>query len=366
MKRKYSSVGLLAVLLIMCLNTTVNAAEFGVPKVEETGDSSVNEIADNIPDEINLFAEKNYKDLIEASIPYYPELTSDNVDEYKLQDAYVVYDYDDTNPEIYYYPISLDGKIVMVLSAVNTSEGITISGSEEMVEGLNRIDYVFNSDSVVFYENENSIKAENENGKFLIEELDDASGKEVSEERDFASLELKEKIDIVAESAESTGSQNIEHIQKLSEYVQIEEAYSPSFSSNTSTNKTCKLYNAQGQGDLPICWAASVATIVNYRKGTSITAKNVCDKMDTGYVGVNIDKKKSALAKYGLSYKKTESQLSSSKIKTNINNKYPIAASTFDSSGSGHAVTVYGWSMPSVTDFIIIWNSGTSSSQTIY
>ncbi len=53
-----------------------------VKKTDVTGDTNVNEIADNIPDEIRLFAENNYKDLIEASIPYYPGLASNNVDEY--------------------------------------------------------------------------------------------------------------------------------------------------------------------------------------------------------------------------------------------------------------------------------------------
>lgn len=371
--------------IMLCAGTTVNATEMQEDVINEPDENcleeldksenqqyseleeSNNSISNLVPTEANMFAETYYKDLIEASLPYFPVLTSDDINQYELKSPYVVYDYDDNNPEIYYYPVTLNDNIVMVISIVETTEGYSISGSEEMVDGLNNIDYVSESNDIVFYENGCEIDAETENGIFLVEKIDEMQGEISEAPENFISMNISEKKEVVKESLKTTESLNLDYVQAVSEDNNIiEEVYSPAYSTNTSTNKTCKLYNAQGQGNLPICWAASVATVVNYRKGTSITAKNVCDVMNTGYVGATIDVKQNALKKYGLNYTKRNSQLTYNQIKTNINNKYPIAASTFEPGGGAHAITVYGWNMPKVTEFVIIWNSGTNSSQTMY
>lgn len=94
-------------------------------------------------------------------------------------------------------------------------------------------------------------------------------------------------------------------------YKSTLEGYMPSYNldrtSGSDVGRICSLYNAQGQGNLPICWAATVATIVNYRLGTSHTAKDVCDLEGTGYKAASIDVKKAALKDYGLTYKKQTS-----------------------------------------------------------
>lgn len=134
-----------------------------------------------------------------------------------------------------------------------------------------------------------------------------------------------------------------------------------------------KLYNAKGQGNYGMCWAASVATIVNYLKGNNITAKQVCNKMGIGYnEGGTINDKQKALKKYSINYNHiNQSTISWSKVKSNVNNKKPIAISASANSGKNwHAVTIIGYQNYKVNDYIVIWNSGLNGgnggSQVIY
>ena len=144
--------------------------------------------------------------------------------------------------------------------------------------------------------------------------------------------------------------------------------YTPSFSTSTTSSKTCSLYNKKGQGNYALCWAATVATICNYRNGTNITAKNVADKMAKGYnEGAVAEVGQLALQAYGVPYKvlRTGSNLMSwNTLKTNINNKYPVYADAKAGLG-GHVVTAYGYSTTAGTNYVIFWNSGTNSSMTI-
>lgn len=152
---------------------------------------------------------------------------------------------------------------------------------------------------------------------------------------------------------------NVDEIVESTKNTSVLETYSPGFSTSTDTSKICFLYNAQGQqGDT--CWATSVATIVNYRKGTNYSDYDVCDKIGVEYAGGTIDDKKTALEEYGLMYRKSQSQSSWDSIVLNISSKYPLAASTFSGS-SGHGVTVYGYRTIGATDYIVLWNSGMNS-----
>lgn len=158
-------------------------------------------------------------------------------------------------------------------------------------------------------------------------------------------------------------------IDSLSIQRNIKETYTPSYSFDVTTGsdvgKIFSLYNKKGQGNLPICWAASVATIVNYRKGSNVSAKNVCNKMGTGYKGATIDTKLDALHEYGLTaYKKQTSNMSWKTIIKNVDNKRPIAMSAF-SGAAGHAVTLVGYRFRNGTKYIVLWNSGNEKMQTV-
>ena len=85
--------------------------------------------------------------------------------------------------------------------------------------------------------------------------------------------------------------------------IESRDGYTRGYSQNTSKIKLCTLYNYKGQGNYGMCWAASVASIVNYIKGSNISAATVCKKMNIGYNdGATPGQAQLALMKYGVDY----------------------------------------------------------------
>lgn len=98
-----------------------------------------------------------------------------------------------------------------------------------------------------------------------------------------------------------------------------------------------------------LCWAASIACIVNYKKGTSYTATQVAKKYygNTNYnKGLEPGKQDDILkGTYGLSYTYKNQVPSDGIMLKNIKSKYPIYGSFKWSSGGKagyHAVVIYG------------------------
>lgn len=93
-----------------------------------------------------------------------------------------------------------------------------------------------------------------------------------------------------------------------------------------------------------LCWAATIACIVNYKKGTSLSAVSVAQ----GYYGsgdynhgLSLSYMPGILANYGLSYSYQNITVSDNVILTNLMNDYPIFSS-WSHSGGFHAVCIYG------------------------
>lgn len=93
-----------------------------------------------------------------------------------------------------------------------------------------------------------------------------------------------------------------------------------------------------------LCWAATIACIVNYKKGTSLSAVSVAQGYygsgDYNY-GLNISYVPGILANYGLSYSYQNITVTSNVILTNLMNDYPIYSS-WVYPGGAHAVCIYG------------------------
>ena len=101
---------------------------------------------------------------------------------------------------------------------------------------------------------------------------------------------------------------NVEENLLNSDTLQL-ETYSAAFSSVVNDSdykeKMLKLHNAKGLGNYSRCWAASVATIINYLRGTNVSAAKICDVMNIDYdAGGSIYDKQNALIKYGIFYSK--------------------------------------------------------------
>ncbi len=268
----------------------------------------------------------------------------------------------------YYYPILYKNEIVLVASIINTTNGWTLSASDEIIDGLKKINYKDNSS--LFYELDDCILAvSNEETKVIQSDEKEKSLNYNKKEKKFEEISSIEKASEILENIDNMKPVDIKQIQFSTQNNNIKEEYTPLFSEDRNSGsdyiKVCSLYNKQGQGSLPICWAASIATIVNYRLGTNYTAKDICDNEGLEYKGANIDTKQQALKTYGLFYDKMTSQLSWELIVKNINNKYLIAASTFDGRGNGHSITVYGYKFTNANKYIVLHNPGTNDTQIV-
>lgn len=294
-----------------------------------------NVIDDAIPDTVIKYANNNYKSLLQAA-SHYDTNIGKNLFKTSLGDPFVILS--ESNEEVYYFPVITENKVIYVISVINTSDGLTMSGSYELV---NIINDKMNDSTLIIYDENETIRT-----------------------YDVTDSEYEE---IVEQTSEYLDNMSIVNLDKIHKKNAKKEEYTPSYSYNVTsgnvTGKICSTYNFKSQGSLPICWAASVATIVNYMNGTNISAKQVCNDMNLPYKGKDIYIKQKALCLYGLIFTKTDAQLSWSQIKDNINKKSLIAASTFAESGVGHAITIHGYKYyaPVSEKYIYFWNSGNSS-----
>ena len=365
MKKKIRLLLLLSMMLQIFSYETIFAASIKTPN--ET--YKVNLIDEKIPKAITEYVNKCYKDIIETTCMYDESVDVENSNSCVLGHPFIIYDLDGEMEAVYYYPIIEDEKVVLLISAINTTEGVALSASEELVSALNEVQYVKNDD-LIFYESDDVINARNTSKNYRMNYINDR--KKI---RNYKMLSFEEKsyracIDEISEKISEIKVVDVNECKENSNVTEKREQYTPSFSVDNVTGlkggRTCSLYNAQGQGAYGNCWAASVATIVNYLKGTNYTATQVCDRMGIGYNdGANIDQKKAALEAYGYTYKKTTSQLGFGTVRSNIDSKYPIAMSCFDATGSGHATTLYGYNVTSSGNYIVMHNSGTNATVTL-
>ena len=238
--------------------------------------------------------------------------------------------------EIYYYPISENGIIVRVMGIIGSDEGWSASFTEEWVdqiEGLNKKGLLAD----VFYDVKghlNPIASENVtsvNGTITVD-----NNKGVIQKH------LLKKINTLTIDRQPT--------------IQLDE-YARKLSTNTDSSKICQLYYQVKQGKYP-CWAAAVATIVNYYMGSKYSAKNVCDEMNR-YEGDEIGFSQLALSRYAISFNNLMTApkiMSWNEIKSNISGKSPIYVSSRNSLGEGHALVAYGYSIAAGNKYVTFWN----------
>lgn len=310
----------------------------------------------NIPTDATIYAQQHYKELVEAVKMHNEDY---NVQEIQYNDVslgipFVIYELDtEVQDEIYYYPIlGTDGNIILLMCVIGTTEGWNLSASEEWVNELNKIGGI--KSDLVFYKLGENLWAEDD--KDIYEIIGDKNlFAEYSVSRGY--LEEKEKY-----SKENTIFKKTDINKITITSKNRKDTYTPAFSSSTTSSKICSLYNSKGQGNYGLCWAATVATICNYRKGTNLSASTIADGMNIGYGdGANIYEAQQALKNNGVQYNSvygnSNTKMPWSVLKANIDNKYPIYVSA-KATNSGHAVTAYGYTIAAGMKYIVLWNSG--------
>lgn len=201
------------------------------------------------------------------------------------------------------------------------------------------------------------------------------SGFDIAVNDNFVLLSYIDKITLVEDNIESIRP-NFD-IDTAIEEVEMSSTALPGVSLYGAVPMTegrnCSITNFVRQNELPICWAATVATIVNYKKGLSLTAETVATQMDEDYndpdyPGAPPSVTLAALSEYNLDYELSQSKLSWQNVKNSINNDYPFAIRLrYPSEDKGHMVTGYGYEcrygdnyMYSDWRYVSVWDSNGS------
>ena len=348
MKNFYKKIIVAFMSLTIVTNLFNNEVVFAV----ESNDVEIDNL---IPDEVYDFVNNNLDDIYLISKLYSREfgIDSDSNSKYSVGKPYVIYNIEtDKQDEIYYFPILQDDEIVLVATVMGTEDGWSFSFSNDMADDLNEIDYIEQED-ILFIQSEDNIVVETQDDEIVV--VEGEQNKCISE--------------FVNEPYESQKEEIVEHVQddfvvpKFDENkMELTDSYSPSYEISKNGMKVFKPYNFQGQHGYGMCWACSVATTVNYLRGTNVSGQAVCLKMNVGFnQGANLNVEQSALQKYNVNYSRLrnigDALISFSTIQRNINQKQPVIISSGGSNGSGHAITIIGYNTLNGDNWIVTWNS---------
>lgn len=267
-----------------------------------------------------------------------------------VAEPFIIYSLDETcQDEIYYYPIynTYTEEVIFTVQVIGPKSDWGYEVSNEFSQILNEIGYV--KSKYIFYKSNSTIVADD---GYKIENLteNDINSKIYN----FANKDINEKIKCIKERVRSFEEEAVAY-----HYGNEIARYRPSLLKTSSNVVACSLYKPQGQGKYGLCWAASAATIINYRKGTKYTAKNIADKIGIGYNdGGTVYNVSYALLEYGVNYKVALKQIGWNMINRNVDTKKPIYVHA--SSGSDHhAVVCFGYKVVDGTKYVYLWNPGT-------
>lgn len=289
-----------------------------------------------VPESAVKYAKDNYLSILKTSREFDNSLSFDLL-ACRLGEP-IVFAEEGNTDEMYRFPIIERDKAVFLVTVINTDEGYSISGSTEYVDIINKSNNL--EDNGLFFYKDGLLQSVDIDDPDYIQKVDETV--------DY--IENFEEVDtdfIVSKNAK-------------------DESYTPTIYKNSAgTTVLCNLYNQVYQGTLPICWAASAATVANYRLGANFSGENMCAAANKGLEEGTIYDTQKALGYVGINYTATSAKIDLPHIKTNINNKYPFIMS-MKTLTSGHQVTCYGYRKTDNGNHnLVLWNSGTNKSETV-
>lgn len=264
-----------------------------------------------------------------------------------LAKPFVIYNMEkDSQEENVYFPLVKDNsrEIVAVVCLTNTTVGWSYTISRDWAKQLTDCNYL--EEEYLFYQSEGSLMAESEENKVAIQ------GQII--EQDFEKKSYNEKEQFMKKKMKKLEKLNVEKNKKRNENMKY--GYSPSIRTESGGYYYCKLYNAKGQGAKPLCWAAAVATTVNYRKGKNYTAEDVANKIGVKQREQDMIVTNRALTAYELNYKYAYIVPPYSLVRKSIQKKRPVIISGRNMK-RGHAVTVYGYREIGDDSYVMLWDS---------
>lgn len=297
------------------------------------------DIVSYIPKEGMVYFNENYKSMLKC-------ITEDegvviDISKMKIGVPYVDYIIDEVQNPIYHFPVIYKSKIIYVIDLAESEQGYVLAIGTDFVDKLNQIDY--QNKEYIFYQENGELIAENEDGKTKIYSNNSVKNYSIEKTKFYAKSFRAKKEAIY---------------NKINDYVLSDKKCK----SNTKNlmGKELTLHNPRGQYTYNMCWASTVATIVNYRTDSAYTGFDVCNRIGRGYdAGGNIYHMQDAMSVLGVKYPYIKGEaLTYSEVKKNIDAGYPFAAGG-DNSGTtvGHVVTICGYKTVDNTKKILTWNS---------
>ena len=272
---------------------------------------------------------KEYSDLLINEIRSLVYASLGNCDEsIVVQQGFSIYN-TDTDIVFSLMPVLLGGNYVGAIHS-DDANNITFSSNIEIIEAISELSpaqYILYICNGIYY-------AECEEQRVVLGSTE--FGSEIG--NNFISLSYTEKIDVL----HTMGNLYTKTFQDTQQVL---------LSANTGivtlsvvpqmVEDKCSITDFVRQG-LNNCWAACVATIVNYKKEMNLTAQDVSDACGISG-GANFGQILSAVQRYDLDYYGLLNKLSWTKVKKSISGDYPFIL-YLDGLLWDHAITGYGCS----------------------
>ena len=262
------------------------------------GDYSGQILSEILPASARDYVYGKLPDIFDSAVSFARDIKNDNSIAYDLElgAPYIIYNFEEYQDEIYYYPLIADGKTEFLLAVIGTDMGYTyeLSMGGEMIYLLNELNYPDND--CLFYVIDGELCYETKNGGESNPDLSAVyrtDSRLDGEKLLFAAKSFEEKQRIISDKISAF---------KPVTPVQMEQEELD----NLEYGKIIQLRSPQRQYNTEMCWACVVASIVNTLNWTYYTGYDICNRMGIGfYSGGDVEDMKLALSYYSVDYKRT-------------------------------------------------------------
>lgn len=336
--------------LILFMGVVIYILSCRTTLAAEKLDFSCVDVKKFVPPEGEQFFENNYVQLLKSTLDDNLLNNSgiEEISELTIGDPFVIFDVKSGIESTFYYPVMYHKKIVYLIELIGCEKGYSMNISQDMVEELNQSNFVpskgilYGYNGIIQYETKYKTVSTGipyfyqlESNHLLLDDLE------------FQKRTFEQKVNMVKQRIKKI------HINKALPSKMLSDKRSYPLGTKLT------LHKPQGQHGYQMCWACTVATIVNYIKASAIDGFQVCNRLGKGYNQMgNAYDIADGLKLYGVKYNQVmNSKLSWKQIKANIDKKKPFALSTIGKKNNkvyGHAVTAYGYNKSKV---VYLWNS---------
>ncbi|MDE7425042.1 MAG: hypothetical protein K2N51_15380 [Lachnospiraceae bacterium] len=298
------------------------------------------------------------RDLLELVKAMGDELEVENIQDFVIGKEVDCFNLD-TKDVVRYVPILCKNKCVF-LAVIETGGTLSISNDIEFYQ--NFLNKCVKNETYLFYIVDDRIYASSRDKTFLLDTFSKQEKK--GELNSFQKYNFTEKIKYIKKefdcklrnTVSDEDSIQLGNLENDNTILSNSQMTGSSAASTTESNR-CGITNFVKQIS-NTCWAASVATIVNYKKNKNLTVYDICNKMGISvYEGANLIETRDALNSYGLLYHIKEAYLVWGYICKNIDKDKPFCMALQTAKKEGHIVTGYGYiSSSNGTKKIVVWD----------